>query len=727
METMKTCQRKKQLILLAAILILGLLALLTQRGILPFKKFTAGGEREEGNEIQVTSVDQEIPFVNNGNCTLGEAFKAASENVVVDACVGGVTNQPDVIILGENATYSLLRAPFVDRDNRDGLRALQQRRDGGIIVQGNGATIERGEGAEGNFRLLRSSGRLTLRQITFQGGKLSDADLSPSGGGLYHSGNLTIQDALFRNNEAKFGGALFLESATPQAEDYHSAVLEDCLFLENVAWFGGAIYYSGHATIRSSRFMNNSVSKDGGAISVGAPIVLKEGQVLLPARPVTTISDSFFRNNRAVKRGGAIQIAGRMVDRGNTVRWEPDVTVERTTLSENQARYGGAISNSGRVYLYSSAISDNVAEVSGGGIISASGFYAPEPGLANNMVQLYNTTVGRNSARELGGAILATAESPLMIYNSTLFNNSTSDDQADGLASGSTSLFQNTILAGNGDGDCRKTGDGFLFSSRGNNLLGVIGNCEVRRGQGVPDDIVRADPLLGELRGNQDDLAGNEHFPLLAESPAINAGADPELEDLEQDQLGRERIDEYDIGAVEAVCGDGIGHARIDEECDDGNDVNTDGCLNDCREARCGDNLVQAGIELCDDGNNADGDECPANCRRAECGDGILQANLGEQCDDGNRVNSDVCLNNCLTAVCGDGLVQQGIEECDDANPINDDACNNNCVAGRCGDGLKQENEECDDGNQVADDACRNDCKILVAILPPPLSNLPRF
>ena len=42
-------------------------------------------------------------------------------------------------------------------------------------------------------------------------------------------------------------------------------------------------------------------------------------------------------------------------------------------------------------------------------------------------------------------------------------------------------------------------------------------------------------------------------------------------------------------------CGDGQQHA-VDEACDDGNDITTDGCVN-CEFAKCGDGFTQANIE----------------------------------------------------------------------------------------------------------------------------------
>lgn len=50
------------------------------------------------------------------------------------------------------------------------------------------------------------------------------------------------------------------------------------------------------------------------------------------------------------------------------------------------------------------------------------------------------------------------------------------------------------------------------------------------------------------------------------------------------------------------------------EECDDGNDSNTDACLDTCVAASCGDGFVQGGVEECDDGNLDPGDGCDAGC-----------------------------------------------------------------------------------------------------------------
>ncbi|NOZ43695.1 MAG: DUF4215 domain-containing protein [bacterium] len=107
-------------------------------------------------------------------------------------------------------------------------------------------------------------------------------------------------------------------------------------------------------------------------------------------------------------------------------------------------------------------------------------------------------------------------------------------------------------------------------------------------------------------------------------------------------------------------CGDGIVNGN--EQCDDGNNDNTDNCLNTCILAYCGDGYLKDNFEQCDDGNTSNGDGCNILCQKEEspyCGDGIIDKENGEQCDDGNNNNNDACLNNCHIAICGDGYIQK--------------------------------------------------------------------
>lgn len=60
--------------------------------------------------------------------------------------------------------------------------------------------------------------------------------------------------------------------------------------------------------------------------------------------------------------------------------------------------------------------------------------------------------------------------------------------------------------------------------------------------------------------------------------------------------------------------------------------------------AACRDGTVDSG-EQCDDGNEVDGDGCDRNCTTTGCGNGVRTT--GEWCDDGNTAETDGCRNDC--------------------------------------------------------------------------------
>ena len=156
-------------------------------------------------------------------------------------------------------------------------------------------------------------------------------------------------------------------------------------------------------------------------------------------------------------------------------------------------------------------------------------------------------------------------------------------------------------------------------------------------------------------------------------------------------------------------CGDGEVQTPnangVNEQCDDGNNNETDSCLNNCTlnpdYTYCGDGEVQTPNangenEQCDDGNNNETDSCLSNCTfnpdYTYCGDGEVQTpnanGENEQCDDGNNNETDSCLSNCTFnpdyTYCGDGEVQTPNsngenEQCDDRNFIDGDGCSSTC------------------------------------------------
>lgn len=207
---------------------------------------------------------------------------------------------------------------------------------------------------------------------------------------------------------------------------------------------------------------------------------------------------------------------------------------------------------------------------------------------------------------------------------------------------------------------------------------------------------------------------------------------------------------------ADAECGDSL---RVPpEECDDGNDVNGDGCNDDCRWSCVQDDPERGcvtadpcpGRATCNsrhacvrEGKLADFTACADKkvcidgvCTGEYCSNGVKDA--GEECDDGNNANGDGCDNSCrFSCVPGDPA-----RDCHSENEcVNDSTCNvvthqcsppsvkpsgtacgengkNNCVHGNCvtplcGDGIVASgNESCDDGDSVNGDGCDADCTV---------------
>lgn len=177
------------------------------------------------------------------------------------------------------------------------------------------------------------------------------------------------------------------------------------------------------------------------------------------------------------------------------------------------------------------------------------------------------------------------------------------------------------------------------------------------------------------------------------------------------------------VGASESrcqvvqVCGDGVRQERARTFADTKPGL-FDGVAQSqttCGDLTVGAHCYPAGscgclMEECDDGNADGGDGCDSQCFKERCGNGVLQPGLDpleptEECDDGNLVNGDGCTNTCkFERVCGNGELETG-EQCDDRNLDNGDGCDSRCLREECGNGRVQAGEECEPPNTAACDA----------------------
>jgi cysteine-rich repeat protein len=161
------------------------------------------------------------------------------------------------------------------------------------------------------------------------------------------------------------------------------------------------------------------------------------------------------------------------------------------------------------------------------------------------------------------------------------------------------------------------------------------------------------------------------------------------------------------------ACGNGVTEAANGEQCDDANTNDLDGCRNNCQLPRCSDGIKSAS-EFCDTSGNST--NCDFDCTRPQCGDGVinklyLTARGPEQCDDGGVLAGDGCSDYCQIESCGNGRIDfLNGEQCDDQNDNDFDNCRNNCQMPRCGDGIVSLSEICDTGGNSA--TCNFNCTV---------------
>jgi hypothetical protein len=191
-----------------------------------------------------------------------------------------------------------------------------------IIINGNGATIRRSPASgKSAIRLLHVhiGGTLILNDITLMDGLAMEPvnvldPIRNAGGAIYNAGQLTINNSLITDNNARRQGGGIYNAA------------------------------SGEITINSSTIQNNEVTLDNEADESGGGIA-NEGLIM--------ILDSTISGNIAAERGGGIsnEITGL-------------VAITNSTISGNATTFAGAyggaaISNAGTLEISFTTITNN--------------------------------------------------------------------------------------------------------------------------------------------------------------------------------------------------------------------------------------------------------------------------------------------------------------------------------------------------------------------------------
>ncbi len=355
-------------------------------------------------------------------------------------------------------------------------------RESKLTINGGGFTIS-GGGSTRIFNITVSSTTLTLNNMTIADGSAIE------GSGIYSSGTLTINNSTIRNNDAgNRGGGIYIDSGT--------LTINNSTVRDNDAGnTGGGIYInSGTHTINNSTIRDNSTTSGN-----GGGIFIISGSL--------TINNSTIADNDAEIDGGGI-FSHAINNLAN------ELTINNSRFAGNTAVKGGAIyaGSTEQLTMINSTIADNKAHDRiglGGGIYAFSPF------------ELTHVTMVNNTAGNGGGGLYITA------------NNDDTHNK----------IIRNSILANNGDSDCKAGGNRRPTENVGNLIMS--GDCG--------GDALTADPRLGSLTGRP------AYYPLLAGSPAIDAAVAEHCTDKDQRGTSRPYGAACDIGAYEWT--------PVEEEC----------------------------------------------------------------------------------------------------------------------------------------------------------------
>lgn len=436
----------------------------------------------------------------DGQCSLIEAIENANDTTTGQPhpdCAAGDPSGTDTLTLASFATYSWDTV----YSDYNGLPPITS----DIVIEGNNATLQRGDNAQRFRFFFLSGGSLDIRDMTLVNGATDldsdpiDGEFPDIGGAIgITMGDLSVSDVVFVDNVAQFGGAIGLLSETFSIDQ--TITIRDAVFTGNSAKFSGgavsAILYDAinselTLTIDGSDFVNNEAQTSGGGalhgVALGASVTLG-----------VTVSESEFLSNEVPEsRGGAVSLFGAnggdvAADFSNTLfddnrsqgggaiynQTGSTLTLTTTTLRNNRTagdgtlKNGGAIYNGGVLHMARSLLQGNISAEDGGAIYNS------------GTATVEHSTISGNRATQFGGGLhnVGDPQSPaaLALTFSTVVDNSAEAGggisvHRNGVGTSTASEIEvaNSILFANsaatfGSDDC--VGNGTI-TSRGNNLV----------------------------------------------------------------------------------------------------------------------------------------------------------------------------------------------------------------------------------------------------------------
>ena len=302
----------------------------------------------------------------------------------------------------------------------------------GLTITGGNAAGEDAENLGGGIFNRES---LELSNSTISGNS-SDNE----GGGIFNSDTTTLTNSIVSDNFAANGGGgitnregtLILTNSSV-SDNYAgddggagignfeggSATITGSTISGNFSpvGAGGIANKIGNVTLTNSTVSGNSTDGEGGGISngsLGTPVPPPPGP-----NTFLTLRNSTISGNYAGDEGGGIF-------NGST----GEVTLESTIAGDNTADRGGGIFNRGNLMVTNSTISDNTAQIDGGGI------YNTDDGI----IGLTGTIVQGNIAGDDGGGIYNTRDGITGITGTTVRDN-IAGDNGGGIANFHNGIF----------------------------------------------------------------------------------------------------------------------------------------------------------------------------------------------------------------------------------------------------------------------------------------------